>query len=495
MSFLRKHLKSGELFSQPIQLYLLFFTELWERFGFYTVQTIIILYMTKALAMSDSRADILYATFSSLLYITPVIGGYIADRYIGFQRAIIFGGVLFIIGYLLTAVPQENIFFIGLSIIICANGFFKPNVSSIVGELYEQNDPRRDGGFTIFYMGINVGSLIPPIIAGYIVTNYGWSYGFILAAIGMLFGQLIFMRGRKYLRGIGEHANQRNAQKNPPALFYLTLFAGVCLAIILFNIAFKFSDITNFVVEAAAVLILLVTFFFIFREPVLQRRRMFACVVLIIISIGFWSLYNQTFTSLMLFADRNMQHHLFGLPLDAEFTQFFNPFFIIALSPMLSALWIKLDNYNLNPSVQMKFSFGVLFMSLGFILLAFGAKYFGSDGVTSPWWLIGSYFLQTVGELLLSPVGLAMITVLCPKHLVGMMMGVWFFSQAAAFAIGGSLAQIAAVPSNVSVTSSLQIYAHAFGIYGSISLVIAVISFMLVPFLNKLIRIENMLRD
>jgi POT family proton-dependent oligopeptide transporter len=478
---------------QPKGLYLLFFTELWERFGFYTLQTIIILYMTKSLLMSDNNANTLYAAFNSLLYLTPTIGGYLADRYLGFQRSIILGGVLFLAGYVVTALPGDNTFFLGLSLLICANGFFKPSVSSIVGELYERNDPRRDGGFTLFYMGINIGSLIPPLIAGSIVAYYGWHAGFLLAAAGMAIGQIIFMLGKYQLHGAGATPNERHANKSPGYWFYTLLIFGIIAAVALCNLAFQFPQQTNYIVEVAAIVILLVTLYFLFKEPPAAQKRMFACLDLIIISIGFWALYNQTFTSLMLFADRNMHKSILGLPLDAEATQFFNPFFIIVLSPVLSRLWIKLDGRGLNPSIQMKFSLGVLFMSAGFLLLAFAAKFFGDAGMTSSWWLVSSYFLQTIGELLLSPIGLAMITVLCPKHLVGMMMGVWFFSVAVAFSVGGILANIAAVPANLSTIASLQIYTHAFWIYGIISLVIAMISFALVPYLKRLINIENLL--
>ncbi len=475
----------------PRGLYLLFFTELWERFGFYTLQTIIILYMTKALSMPDEQANILYAAFSSLLYLTPTLGGYIADRYLGFQRAIILGGIMLFIAYLVTALPGKSSFFFGLSLLVVANGFFKPNVSSIVGELYHENDPRRDGGFTLFYMGINIGSLIPPIIAGAIVTNYGWHAGFLLAAVGMAIGQIIFMFGRKTLGSAGMLPSIVHRTTKLKTSFYVYLGIGIIVTIALCNLAFAYPQETDYIVELTAVLILATTSYFISKEPPAQRKKMIACLVLIVISIAFWSIYNQTFTSLMLFADRNMEKSILGIPLDAEATQFFNPFFIIALSPMLSRLWVKLDNHSLNPSIQMKFSLGVLFMCLGFLFLAFGAKFFGVNGVTSSWWLVLSYLLQTVGELLLSPIGLAMITVLCPKHLVGMMMGVWFFSQAASFAIGGMLANIAAVPDHMSTTASLVIYSHAFTIYGCISLVIAIISFALVPMLTRMINAEK----
>jgi POT family proton-dependent oligopeptide transporter len=473
---------------QPNSLYLLFFTELWERFGFYTLQTIIILYMTKGLAMPDTQANLLYAAFSSLLYLTPMLGGYIADRYIGFQRAIMIGGILFVIAYICAAFPGKNLFFLGLSLLICAHGLFKPNVSAIVGELYHENDPRRDGGFTIFYMGINIGSLLPPLIAGTLVVHYGWHAGFVLAAVGMLIGQVIFILGRKQLGDIGLYARAKNATKRPGITFYSIFFAGLAAITCICLIALRHPAETTHLIEISTVLIFLMVIGFLFREPLQQRKRMFASLILIFISIGFWALYNQTFTSLMLFADRNMSKHILGLPIDAEFTQFFNPFFIIALSPLLSRLWLRMDQLGLNPSTQSKFAWGMIFMSVGYLSLAFGAKFFGVQGVTSPWWLVLSYLLQTTGELLISPIGLAMITVLCPRHLVGMMMGVWFFSQTAACAMTGRLANIAAVPANISTTASLEVYAHAFFVYGVISLILTIVSFCCVPLVNRLIK-------
>lgn len=472
--------------TQPKGLYLLFFTELWERFGFYTLQTIIILYMTKALMMPDNKANLLYAAFSSLLYLTPTIGGYLADKYLGFQRSIIIGGALFVVAYLICASPDKALFFIGLGLLIVANGFFKPNVSGIVGDLYHENDARRDGGFTLFYMGINIGALIPPLIAGALVTKYGWHSGFILAAVGMAIGQTTFMLGKKSLGTKGLYPKNNIDQSPPSYKFYALLFSGVIGFVGLCQFAFIYPQFTTSLISIAGVVILMVTLFFLLKEPVKQRKKMFACLILIIISFGFWALYNQTFTSLMLFADRNMDHHILGIPLDAEATQFFNSFFIIALSPILSRLWIRMDGAGFNPSIQKKFTLGVLFMCAGYFVLAVGAKFFGNAGITSAWWLVMSYLLQTIGELLLSPIGLAMITVLCPKHLVGMMMGVWFFAQAASFAIGGFLANIAAVPEHATAVMSLQIYSHAFTLYGLIAFEMFLISFALLPLINRM---------
>jgi POT family proton-dependent oligopeptide transporter len=221
---------------------------------------------------------------------------------------------------------------------------------------------------------------------------------------------------------------------------------------------------------------------------------MIACLILILISVGFWAIYNQTYTSLMLYADRNMNKEFLGITIDAEFTQFFNPFFIVLFSPILSRLWIILHKKKRNPSTPTKFSFGVLFMALGFFFLGLGGVCFGRNGETSSYWLMGSYLLQTIGELLLSPIGLSMITTLSPKHLVGMMMGVWFLTQAAAFAIGGGLATLSSVSANTPVENALKIYDKAFFIYGGLALSLAILSFILTPYLRRLIHGPELIR-
>ena len=475
---------------QPRGLYLLFFTELWERFGFYMVQTLLVLYMSKGLKYSDSSAYFLYGAFTSMLYLTPVIGGYIADKFIGFRQSIVLGGILFIIGYAVMSIPNEKALFLGLSIVIVGNGFFKPNVSSIVGSLYSERDPRRDGGFTLFYMGINIGSLIPPLFAGALVAAYTWGSGFLLASVGILVAMITFVAGSSRLGDAGSIPEESFLRKSKGMQvgFYALLFVGILVAIGVMQILLFHPKETNLILILASFGIIAAVLFYLFQEPGEQRRKMFACLILILISVGFWAIYNQTFTSLMLFAERNMSKNLLGITIDAEFTQFFNPFFIIILSPLLSKLWVDLDARGKNPSTPMKFALGIFFMAIGFFALGLGVLYFHTEGGdASPWWLIISYFLQTIGELLISPIGLAMVTRLSPPKLVGMMMGVWFLTQAGAFAIGGGLATLSDVPKSIEGIQSLDIYSHAFFIYGLIAFVLAIFSLILVPFLKRLI--------
>jgi POT family proton-dependent oligopeptide transporter len=476
-------------YSQPKGLSSLFFTELWERFGFYTIQTILVLYMSRKMGLSDERTFLLYGAFSSMIYLTPVIGGYLADRFMGFRQAIVLGGFLFVLGYAVMSIPSPQTLFLGMSIVIIANGFFKPSVSSMVGELYTREDPRRDGGFTIFYMGINIGSLIPPLFAGPLVDNYGWNWGFLVAALGLVIGMIVFLSSKKMLGRGGEvpAISPLHHGSKQKALFYSFLGIGILAVIGILHFLFLFPATTDIVLIIVSIAILIAVLFYLFREKKEQRHKLLACLILILISIGFWAVYTQTFTSLMLFADRNMGKHWLGIPIDAEFTQFFNPFFILLLSPFLSRFWIWLDDRGKNPSTPAKFTYGLLFLALGFLFLSGGTKFFSVDGVSSPWWLIGSYFLQTIGELALSPIGLAMVTRLAPHHLVGMMMGVWFLTQSSAFAIGGVLATWSSTPKGAEPIQTIGTYSNAFFYYGLLTLGLAAISYFLIPYVKNLI--------
>jgi len=477
---------------QPNGLYLLFFTEMWERFGFYTLQTIIILYMSKSLlyVYGDGRSYAVYAAFSGLLYLMPVLGGYLADRYFGFQYAIIIGGIIFILSYILTALSGSHAFFLGLSVLVCAHGLFKPNVSSLLGELYAEHDPRREGGFTLFYMGINIGSLFPPLVAGFVVHLWGWHAGFLLAAVGMLFGMIIFLSGRRLLNGAGMLPLHSPLQRSGGfrVAFGLIFFLGLIVTIAIVYLAFGYPVVTGRVLEVCSVLVVLVVVGVALRESRLVRNKLLAALTLIAISVGFWALYNQTFTSLMLFADRNMVKSFCGIPLSTENTQFFNPFFIVVLSPILSRIWTSLSKRSINPSYPGKFTLGVVMVGLGFFVLSFGIKYFSENGLVSANWLVSSYFLQTLGELFLSPIALAMVTELAPKHLVGMMMGVWFFSNSIAAVFGGSLARLTDIPAGTSVVAALGIYQHGFLMFSVLALMLAIVSLLLMPIVKRLIR-------
>lgn len=477
------------IFNQPKGLFYLFFSELWERFGNMTILTLLVLYLTHHFNYSDNYAYLLQGAFAAFIYITPVPGGSIAGKYIGYQRAILLGALILAVGYFMIAVLSLNFLLIGLSLLVLGTGFFKPNVSSIVGDLYEANDPRRDSGFTLFYMGINIGSLLPPLFIGKLVAAYGYVPGFMIAGIGMIISLIIFLRARKVLgsRGGVPADSMINRSANNRFRFNIILLLGLVVTAAVAYGALHVPQFSSWILIGASIFIILYVMWITLKLQGNERKGMLVCLILTLISVGFWAIYMQTFSSMLLFADRNMDLHFFGMVIDANFTNSFNPFFIIILSPLLSFFWPWLNKQKFSPSYPMKFALGTLFVALGQLCIAAAINFFSHNGFTSSYWLLLSYFMQTIGELLLSPIGLAMITVLTPKKYVGMMMGVWFLALAAAFAIGGVMATTANVPKGSDVVTSAHIYMTAFYKFGFAGIGLTVVALLLVPALKKMV--------
>jgi POT family proton-dependent oligopeptide transporter len=477
------------IFNQPRGLFLLFFSELWERFGNMTILSLLVLYLTHHFNYSDTYAYLLSGAFGAFIYITPVPGGTIAGGYIGYQRAIMLGAIILALGYFTIATSSNVAFFAGLSLLVLGTGFFKPNVSSIVGDLYEANDPRRDSGFTLFYMGINIGSLLPPLFIGKLVATYGYAPGFMIAGAGMLISLSIFVFGRKRLAGCGgiPRDSVLNRSASERRRFKILFILGLIVTAAITYGALHIPQFSSRILILAGIIIAAYVLWITAHLRGNERKGILVCLILTLISVGFWSIYMQIFTSLLLFADRNMSTQFLGMTINANFTTGFNPFFIILLSPLLSVFWPWLNKQKFSPSYPMKFALGTLFVGLGHLCIATAIHYFSPNGLTSPWWLVLSYFMQTVGELLLSPIGLAMITVLTPKKYVGMMMGVWFLALAAAFAVGGELATIASVPRGSDLLTSQHIYMNAFYKFGALGIGLAVVALLLVPALKKMV--------
>jgi len=372
----------------PKGLYMLFGVEMWERFSFYGMRALLVLYMTKQLLFTTEQAGKLYGWYQGLVYLTPLIGGYISDKYLGTRKAIIIGGLLMAMGQFVLSVQTLPFFYTALTLIILGNGFFKPNISTIVGGLYGDNDPRRDGGFTIFYMGINLGALMAPFICGYLGEKVGWSYGFSAAGVGMLCGLALFIWGKdRYLGTIGILPAGREV---------------------------KTAD--NKVVEKAPL-------------TTEEKQRIAVIFIMAFFTIFFWACFEQAGSSLTLFADRNVNRRIFGWEMPASFFQAVNPLFIMIFAPLFSKLWIGLSKKNMEPSTPFKFAWGLLALGCGYILLLAGVHAL-QFGPVSMFWLIGAYFFHTMGELCLSPVGLSMVTKLAPAQFASLLMGTWFAASA-----------------------------------------------------------------
>ena len=565
-------------FGHPRQLARLFTTEMWERFGYYGMRALLTLYLTKHFVFGDREATGLYGGYTALVYLTPLIGGYLADQYLGSKRAVKFGAIIMAFGYLLlcfggeTAKPYATIanqryaievvdqadsevrylvdganklkikgnddgtvsllapdgstartvekggfesgaerssfyvtiMLLALCMISVGNGFFKPNISTMVGELYAQGDKRRDAGFTIFYMGINLGSLFSQLLCPFLAVAFGWWAGFGLAAIGMLFSWTLIQFDGGKLNGYGEPPVRTGPDRA------LGIYALALLGIPIFYLLFvnlmnaeppvPGSGIIGYIVSLSLMGKLLFGTFLIAVPGILvwsfvngERREfqmMLAAMVLIVFNVVFWTLFEQAGSSLTLFADRNTDLSVFGLfSISAGQTQFFNAFFIVALAPVMSILWTKLAAKGIEPSIPVKFGIALIGVGVGFLFLVWGASMVGPTFKVGIWWLAGLYFIHSFAELCISPVGLSMITKLSIARVVGLMMGVWFLSISVAQYVAGVVAQVASVETvggqvtNLKV--SLDTYAGVFWTIGLVSAGIGVVLLLISPLIKK----------
>lgn len=480
--------------NHPKGLYILFFSELWERFSFYGMRALLVLYMTKSLLYADARAYGVYGAYGALVYAAPVIGGLLADRLLGYRRAIILGGILFVCGHFLMAIPNETVFYIALAFLCLGNGFFKPNVSSLVGKLYGEGDPRRDSGFTIFYMGINIGAFLAPLVCGIVGETFGWHFGFGLAGVGMLAGLLVFLKGQKYLEDKGLPPNPPLLEKSvfvglkPQQILYL----GCVLALPLVAMGLNFNKYVGNVLYLIAVLILGFLLYTVFTSEKVVRERLLVVILLMFFHMTFWAFFEQAGSSLTLFADRNVDRQILGWTMPASLAQSFNPFFIILLAPLFSKMWLGLQGIGKQPSIPIKFFLGVLQVGLGFWALVFGASFAKESGVTAIFWLVLAYFLHTTGELCLSPVGLSAVTKLSPAKAVGTVMGAWFLTISFAHHLGGWVAKLTETTSAEGVAEvvapvySLPIYSNVFMNIFWVALGVSLFLWLLSPILKRM---------
>ena len=443
----------------PKGLYILFFAEMWERFSYYGMRALLILYLTKHFLFTDGQAYGIYGAYTTLVYVTPVIGGVLADRYLGQRKAVLFGAILLVLGHLGMAIEGEpvrdalerspsvmNIFYLSLAFIIAGVGFLKANISAIVGELYPKTDARRDQAFTLFYVGINLGAYLGASVAGVLGEKVGWAYGFGLAGIGMLAGLVVFIWGKPLLNGAGESPNPALLAKKQFAglstewVIYLSTFFGVVL--IWFLIKDSSVGMLNYklpifgkmtAVSSVLYPAFLITYGYIIWTAVKTlgahaRNRIFAALFLISIQVLFWALFEQAGSSLNIFTDRNVDKEFMGSEIPTTWFQSLNALYIIVLGPVFAGLWIWLGKRGMDPSAPMKFGFGVIQLGLGFLVLVWGAE--SAGGAATSWIFIALlYLLHTTGELCLSPVGLSAMTRLSVPKMVGLVMGAWFLAS------------------------------------------------------------------
>lgn len=477
---------------QPKQLYLLFFAEMWERFSFYGMKGLLILYMTSQLNYDDPKAYAILGSYAALVYTMPMFGGFIADRFIGYQRSVIFGGILMTLGHCILALPNDWSFFYGMAFIICGNGFFKPNISSLVGTLYNQNDPRRDSGFSVFYMGINIGAAGGGFLCVYVGTEINWHYGFGLAGIFMAIGLIVFLLGKKSLGDRGLPPNIEALQKpvfafiRPEHLIYGGTFLIVPLVVALFN-RYYLMDYIMFGLAAIALIYIFSVGLKMEKEA---KLKLFAALIMIVFSIFFWAIYEQNAGSMNLLADRNSKMFFFGIDLnEPAINNFLPPGWVIILTLIIAPLWPWLNKRGKEPSTPLKFALAFIFLGAGFFIFYLGCRANIHSGIIPLWPFLWGYCFLILGELCLSPIGLSMVTKLSPAKMVSLMMGIWFFSTAIGEFLAGKIGSMMSVPEAIQLKNdpvlSLPYYADIILQISIASVVIGVLLIFTVPFLKR----------
>lgn len=497
----------------PRGLAICFLTEMWERFSFYGMKALLTLYVVKHFLFTDQASYAVYGAYTALVYAGPVLGGYIADRFLGSRKAVTLGAILLVLGHFGMAFEGApavasfaadgtrtiasdpfylQIFYLSLASIIIGIGFLKPNISTMVGALYPENDPRRDSGFTIFYMGINIGAAAASVLCGYLGEVYGWSYGFGAAGIGMLIGLATFLWGQKYLDGHAEPADPEILKKKSPLGISVehTIYVGAVASIgIAWFLVQSFSLVGNLLAVFSALVIAYILYYCFFKCTPVERNRMLVALVLMMFSVLFWSLFEQSGSSMTLFADRNVDKAIFGGEIQTSQFLALNPIFIIFLAPLFAALWVGLAKKKREPSTPTKFALGIIQAGAGFLVLAFGAGFADGAAQVAMVWLVLAYLLHTMGELCISPVGLSMVTKLSVQKVVGLMMGVWFLSSAAAQYIASMIAMATGVHSSDALggtaQDSLAGYVEIFETIGMIGVGAGVLLLLISPLLRR----------
>ncbi len=463
---------------------MLFFLEFWERFGYYGLQAVLASFFVKSLGMSDAESFVVFGAFSAMVYGYVSIGGYIGDKVLGTQRTILLGTVTLTIGYVLMAFAHSNkmAVFYSLAIIACGNGIFKANPASLLSKLYENDAQRLDSAFTMYYMSVNIGSFISTILVPIIGGSYGLSAGFAICAIGLIIAVFNFVCFRHLVKGLDSPAG--NEPLSIPKL--LITIAGIIIMVIASAWMLTHLLVAHWLLGIIGAVVFFIFFKLIFESKGVQRGKMIVALVLILEAIAFFTLYQQMPTSLNFFAIKNVDRNVLGLHIaDPQIFQALNPFWIMIASPILAWLYNHFGDRGTDLSMPAKFTLGMLLCAISFFVVAISGRFADSHGLVSAWWLIISYLFQSLGELLISGLGLSMISKLVPPNVLGFLMGAWFLTSSIAAVLGGWVAQFTSVPSNiVDPLETLPVYTHVFMNIGICTSVLTVIMFVTIPWLK-----------
>lgn len=472
----------------PKQLWYLFLVEMWERFCFYGMRGVLAIFMVDQLLLSEQEANLKYGAIQAFVYAFTFVGGIFADKVLGFKKSLTFGAIMMILGNGLLAFNPHDFFFFGISLTVIGTGFFKPNISSMVGDLYKEGDARRDAGFGIFYSGINVGAFLGGAVCVGLGKGYSWNAAFLSAAIVMVIGLVVFIFIKKHLGPIG---NSPLTALSPSKRFVreVAVYLGALVAIPLIFIMIKntaYTDIFMFIIGPVALIYFLVELFKIKDAAV--RKKLWAAMILIVFSIIFFAIFEQAGGSLALFANGNLHGTLFGISIDPNIiNNSANSLFVIILSPVLGLIWLALSKRKMEPNTIVKFGLGFLFLGLAYYLF-FCTRFFADAlGKTSLEMFTLAYLAVTIGELCLSPIGLSMITKLSPRNLAGMMMGLWFLASAYGQYVAGRIGAYIAEPQETdTLMTKLMAYTDGYYLLGIISVVAGLFIMLIYPLVKKL---------
>lgn len=559
----------GTMFGHPKGLFVLFFAEMWERFSYYGMRALLIFYLTQHWLFSEGDSGVIYGAYTALVYITPVLGGYLADRWLGQRKAVLYGAVLLTFGHFLMGFEGSggqdpaglNIFWLALAFIIVGSGFLKANISVIVGQLYPRTDIRRDGAYTIFYMGINLGAALGALVCGYLGVHpdYGWSYGFGAAGVGMLLGLIVFVLGKPLLLGRGESSDPAKLSskvagikfewliyvvgllavalcwwlvQNQKEVGTLLGIGGTILVLYVLGIAtFKFvhgsfeaapklplmifglggliaivsfvglyletlsSNVAQNIALAGFGLSLVVVIWQSFGTPNEDRDRIFAAMFLIVGSILFWALFEQAGSSLNLLTDKHVDRTVFGLEPTAPQFQSLNAIYIVLLAPLFAWLWTSLARKGIEPSTPAKFGLAIIQLGIGFLVLVWGAASVGSEALIPVLFIFLIYLLHTTGELCLSPVGLSAMNRLAPAHMASLIMGTWFFASATGNFVAGLIAGATGSDKAGGEDVGREVVMSVYSQIGWVAVGVGVAVVIISPLIKKLMHLDTLQDD
>lgn len=493
---------AGTFLGHPKGLFVLFFAEMWERFSYYGMRALLIFYLTKHWLFSDEKSGVIYGAYTALVYITPVLGGYIADRYLGQRKAVTYGAVLLTFGHFIMGFEGTggqnpaslNVFWLALAFIIVGSGFLKANISVIVGQLYTRTDVRRDSAYTIFYVGINLGAALGALLCGYLGETYGWSYGFGAAGFGMLLGLIVFITFKPLLLGRGEPSDPARLESKVAGIKFewILYLVGLVAVIICWWLVQNQAIVGTLLGVAGAILVAYVVFTAVVKLPSEDRDRIFAAITLIFGSILFWALFEQAGSSLNLFTDRYVDRNIAGMEAKASMFQSINSIYIVLLGPVFAALWVWMGRRGIEPSAPAKFGLGVIQLGLGFLVLVAGAAAAGEGAMVPVLFIFLIYLLHTTGELCLSPVGLSAMNRLAPAHMASLIMGMWFFASATGNFAAGLIASATGSEAASGEAAGRQVVLDVYSQIGWIAIVVGIGMVAIAPLIKKLMHLDTL---